>query len=314
MINSNSPSAAATFMEESNHHQQQLALAAMILEQQQRPSSAHSSGPTQQQQMAQMQPLSSRKLFIGGLGQINDDTLRQYYAQWGQVVDCIVIRDPATRSSRGFGFVTYATAEMADTAMANRPHIISGKAVDAKRAVPREKMNLIMDSDTPPLFLSLETTPGCRLQLSGLNWEWHTLDTLRAHFEQFGTVEQLEMVAYPRGYGSLAFENQAAVDRCLAQGPVHSVNGHPVEIKLASADSLVYHQHPKEGDRPNSAGSAISGSEHSSANDFTAHQQPLELEKTKEGGEIADSATEPEYQSRVESNASSAASGGAALL
>jgi RNA recognition motif-containing protein len=53
-----------------------------------------------------------KKLFIGGLGQINDDTLRQYYAQWGQVVDCIVIRDPATRSSRGFGFVTYATAEM----------------------------------------------------------------------------------------------------------------------------------------------------------------------------------------------------------
>nr|CAD2192241.1 unnamed protein product [Meloidogyne enterolobii] len=227
-----------------------------LQQQQQRPSSAHSfpslfpqqeqndfqqqmiSQQGQGQQGSQMQPLSSRKLFIGGLGQIDDNTLKQYYSQWGQVVDCIVIRDPTTRSSRGFGFVTYTTAEMADACIAALPHRINGKNVDAKRAVPKEKMNPIVKTEALPEFLSLELAPNCRLQLSGLNWEWHTLDTMRAHFEQFGPVEQLEMVAFPRGYGFLSFETQSAVDRCLAFGLEQIVNGHSVDIKLATPDSL----------------------------------------------------------------------------
>ncbi|CAK5084935.1 unnamed protein product [Meloidogyne enterolobii] len=92
--------------------------------------------------------------------------------------------------------------------------------------------------DKSQFFKSLELAPNCRLQLSGLNWEWHTLDTMRAHFEQFGPVEQLEMVAFPRGYGFLSFETQSAVDRCLAFGLEQIVNGHSVDIKLATPDSL----------------------------------------------------------------------------
>lgn len=53
--------------------------------------------------------------------------LRQYYSQWGTVVDCIVIRDPQTKYSRGFGFVTFATIQMAEAAMADRPHTINNK-------------------------------------------------------------------------------------------------------------------------------------------------------------------------------------------
>jgi hypothetical protein len=51
-----------------------------------------------------------------------------------------------------------------------------------------------------------------------------------------GSINYLKMflfqVAYPRGYGSLAFDAQDAVERCMAVGTVHNVNGHPVEIKV----------------------------------------------------------------------------------
>lgn len=72
----------------------------------------------------QEEPTQLRKLFIGGLNHDTTDDqvrsfllslilspfkLKEYYSKWGQVVDCIVIRDPATKHSRGFGFVTYAT-------------------------------------------------------------------------------------------------------------------------------------------------------------------------------------------------------------
>ena len=40
--------------------------------------------------------------------------------------------------SRGFGFITYSTSEMVDACLQERPHVIDGKKVDPKRAMPRE--------------------------------------------------------------------------------------------------------------------------------------------------------------------------------
>uniref|UniRef100_A0A1I7WH24 RRM domain-containing protein n=1 Tax=Heterorhabditis bacteriophora TaxID=37862 RepID=A0A1I7WH24_HETBA len=102
-------------------------------------------------------PPQMRKLFIGGLShETSDDAvgfysldirssiyfslrgtfqLRVYFSQWGPVVDAIVIRDPTTKQSRGFGFVTFATIASAETAMINRPHIIAGKTVCSHKEV-----------------------------------------------------------------------------------------------------------------------------------------------------------------------------------
>ena len=48
------------------------------------------------------------------------------------------MRDPNTKRSRGFGFVTYATVEEVDAAMNARPHKVDGRVVEPKRAVSRE--------------------------------------------------------------------------------------------------------------------------------------------------------------------------------
>ena len=45
-----------------------------------------------------------RKLFIGGLSiNTTDESLRQFYSQFGQLDDCVVMRDPQTKRSRCFG-------------------------------------------------------------------------------------------------------------------------------------------------------------------------------------------------------------------
>ncbi|KAH3700333.1 hypothetical protein DPMN_075309 [Dreissena polymorpha] len=39
--------------------------------------------------------------------------------------------------SRGFGFVTYQELSMVEDCMACRPHVVDGRTVDSKRAMPK---------------------------------------------------------------------------------------------------------------------------------------------------------------------------------
>lgn len=77
---------------------------------------------------SQEEPEYLRKLFIGGLDyRTNDASLKSFYEQWGEIVDVVVMKDPQTKRSRGFGFITYSRAHMVDDAQNNRPHKIDGR-------------------------------------------------------------------------------------------------------------------------------------------------------------------------------------------
>ncbi|RGP63767.1 glycine-rich rna binding [Fusarium sporotrichioides] len=60
----------------------------------------------------------SAKLYVGNLGwNTTDDTLRQAFSDYGQVLDSIVMRDRDTGRSRGFGFVTFSSGSEAEAAV-----------------------------------------------------------------------------------------------------------------------------------------------------------------------------------------------------
>ena len=82
-----------------------------------------------------------RKLFIGGLDNVTtDQSLGAYFSQYGEIVDCIVMKDPKTKRSRGFGFIAFSHSSMVDEAQENCPHKIDGRTVDTKRAVPKDEI------------------------------------------------------------------------------------------------------------------------------------------------------------------------------
>lgn len=92
------------------------------------------------------EPEHLRKLFIGGLDyKTTDETLKSHFEKWGEVVDVVVMKDPKTKRSRGFGFITYAKAHMVDDAQANRPHKVDNRTVEPKRAVPRTVSTVFMN-------------------------------------------------------------------------------------------------------------------------------------------------------------------------
>jgi len=59
-----------------------------------------------------------RRLFIHDLAwKTTDETLRQAFLQYGEIQEAVVIHDRKTRKSKGFGFVTFLTAEAAQRAL-----------------------------------------------------------------------------------------------------------------------------------------------------------------------------------------------------
>ncbi|KAG8714608.1 hypothetical protein FRC08_011683 [Ceratobasidium sp. 394] len=60
----------------------------------------------------------SAKIYVGNLSwNTNENTLNEAFSQFGQITDSIVMRDRETGRSRGFGFVTYANQQEADSAI-----------------------------------------------------------------------------------------------------------------------------------------------------------------------------------------------------
>lgn len=72
----------------------------------------------------------SKKLFVGSLAwATTDDGLRDAFERFGEVIEAKVITERETGRSRGFGFVTFADAAAADTAMQE----MDGAQLDGRR-------------------------------------------------------------------------------------------------------------------------------------------------------------------------------------
>ena len=45
-----------------------------------------------------MEPEQFRKVFIGGLNyETTEESLKKHFEEWGEAVDCVVLRDTATK-------------------------------------------------------------------------------------------------------------------------------------------------------------------------------------------------------------------------
>lgn len=60
----------------------------------------------------------ANRVFVGGLSSsTTDEILREAFALHGDVVEATVLTDPDTGRSRGFGFVTFASADQVQAAI-----------------------------------------------------------------------------------------------------------------------------------------------------------------------------------------------------
>nr|WPK95957.1 heterogeneous nuclear ribonucleoprotein at 98DE [Mesovelia mulsanti] len=165
------------------------------------------------------------KLFVGGLSwETTQDSLQRYFSRYGEVIDCVVMKNPETGRSRGFGFVTFSEPDNVSLVLQNGPHNLDGRTIDPKPCNPRTLQKPKRNSSYPKVFLG------------GLPSNVTETD-LRTYFARFGKVMEV-VIMYDqekkksRGFGFLSFEEEDSVERCVAE---HFVNlsGKQVEIKKA---------------------------------------------------------------------------------
>ncbi|KAF3974485.1 hypothetical protein CMV_002188 [Castanea mollissima] len=69
------------------------------------------------------------KLFIGGIAwDTSEETLTEYFTQYGQVTQAVIMREKPTGRPRGFGFVVFSEPSVLDRVLQDR-HTIDGRTL-----------------------------------------------------------------------------------------------------------------------------------------------------------------------------------------
>jgi len=209
--------------------------------------------------------IDAAKIFVGGLSwQSNEESLKQHFQQYGNVLSVEVMRDRNTGDPRGFAFIVFDNDDTVEAIMRTK-HEIDSKIVDVKRAQARgfappsihPKMRTQQDDtmsvDTPngnnantgmkmPIPQKVTTNDdkkNNKIFVGGLPLHV-TKDELSKHFSQYGTVTDAVVMmdathTRSRGFGFVTFAidpNINAAQKAMADQP-HSMHGKFVEIKLA---------------------------------------------------------------------------------
>ncbi|KAL9261170.1 Heterogeneous nuclear ribonucleoprotein 1-like protein [Drosera capensis] len=185
---------------------------------------------------------TEKKLVVLGIPwDVDSDGLKEYMSRFGEIEDCIVMKERATGRSRGFGYVTFASVEVAKKALSSE-HTLGNRPLEVKVATPKEEMMRTSTKKVTRIFVA-------RIPQSV------TENAFRSHFEKYGEIVDLYMPKDPagkahRGIGFITFDNAESVDNLISDS--HELGGTTVVVDRATPkqeEERPFSRVPQEGFR-----------------------------------------------------------------
>jgi RNA recognition motif-containing protein len=157
-----------------------------------------------------------RKIFVGGIPyDVDDEYLKQHFSKFGEVVSANVKFDRTSGRSRGFAFVEFAKVEDCQRALQCRDQQVKNKPVEIKAAKSHEKKKVFVGGIPSDL----------------------QEEELRAHFEAYGKVEEIEWptdknTKQHRNFAFIIYEDESSAD-AASQLVKHTIRDRECDVKKA---------------------------------------------------------------------------------
>ncbi|XP_025680003.1 heterogeneous nuclear ribonucleoprotein 1 isoform X2 [Arachis hypogaea] len=167
--------------------------------------------------------MEQRKLVVLGIPwDVDTEGLREYMSKYGELEDCIVMKERSTGRSRGFGYVTFASVDDAKDVLSGE-HVLGNRMLEVKVATPKEEMRAPAKKVTR-IFVA-------RIPQSV------TEASFRSHFEKYGDITDLYMPKdqgskMHRGIGFITFASADSVESLMAE--THELGGSTVVVDRAT--------------------------------------------------------------------------------
>ena len=220
------------------------------------------------------------KIFVGGLpSSVTSEGLISHFSAYGEVVDATIMNDKITGRPRGFGFVTFRAPEAVDALMQEQ-HILDGKQVECKRAVPmgyvdnkqpqhmQQHQQQQQGGPGGPMMGGMMRPPSAggpagqasagvpprynpeKIFVGGLPISCDD-NKLREYFSKYGViVDAVVMIDRDlqrhRGFGYVLFQDAGAVDAAVSEHDNHQIDGKWVDVKRC----VVQENQPSAGGPP----------------------------------------------------------------
>ncbi|XP_068642450.1 heterogeneous nuclear ribonucleoprotein 1-like [Aristolochia californica] len=166
--------------------------------------------------------MTTKLVVLGIPWDVDTDGLREYMSKFGELDDCIVMKDRSTGRSRGFGYVTFSSSEDAKNCLATE-HVLGSRMLEVKIATPREEMRSSAKKVTR-IFVA-RIPPSI------------TEAAFRSYFETYGEITDLYMPKDQgskahRGIGFITFEIADSVDSIMSE--THELGGSTIVVDRAT--------------------------------------------------------------------------------
>jgi RNA recognition motif-containing protein len=187
---------------------------------------------------------------------MSDEKLKSLFDPYGRIVEAAVIMDRAKGVSKGFGFVTYETAEESDAALAEPTKDIGGHQIFVNLAAKKDHTSAPAEGGVGS---GVGTSGDADIALRKLFVRSLSYDTnsnaLHEIFSQFGEVAEAvvltnKQTGASKGFGFVTMANTIGAKKAMDE-PTKQINGRNVYVKLAAT--------PDEKTRQNAGGGGGGG-------------------------------------------------------